>query len=35
MAMDLVLGAGVALLLVWVGLGILWMVLAARFRAGR
>lgn len=33
--MDLVLGAGVALLLVWVGLATLWMVLAARFRADR
>jgi hypothetical protein len=33
--MELVLGAGVVVLLVWVGLAILWMVLAARFRAGR
>jgi hypothetical protein len=33
--MELVLGAGVVVLLVWVALGILWMVLAARFRAGR
>lgn len=33
--MDVVFGAGVVVLLVWVGLGILWMVLAARFRSGR
>jgi hypothetical protein len=33
--MDVVLGAGVVVLLAWVGLAILWMVLAARFRAGR
>jgi hypothetical protein len=33
--MELVLGAGVVVLLVWVGLAILWMVLAAKFRAGR
>ena len=33
--MDVVFGAGVVMLLVWVGLGILWMVLAARFRSGR
>jgi hypothetical protein len=33
--MELVLGAGVVVLLMWVGLAILWMVLAARFRSGR
>jgi hypothetical protein len=32
---DVLLGAGVVVLLVWVGLGILWMVLATRFRSGR
>ncbi len=31
---DVVLGAGVVLLLVWMGLGILWIVLTARFRTG-
>jgi hypothetical protein len=33
--MDVVFGAGVVVLLVWVGLGILWMALTARFHSSR